>query len=89
MPSDNKIVNRFFAIVIFNLIIMFTVGLSIINAQGRDVRISFYPDIDSMTIGDRGILTVEVNYPTGYQIIFPKLPTKWGCLLYTSDAADE
>ena len=78
MPSDNKIVNRFFAIVIFNLIIMLTVGLSIINAQGRDVRISFYPDIESMTIGDRGILTVEVNYPTGYQIIFPKLPTKWG-----------
>ena len=73
MPSDNKKVNRFFANVIFNLIIMFTVGLSIIIAQGRDVRISFYTDIDSMTIGDRGILTVEVNYPTGYQIIFPKL----------------
>lgn len=47
-------------------------------AAASDVEVSFTPDKREITLGEPARLQLEVVYPAGYQVIFPKVPRVWG-----------
>jgi hypothetical protein len=44
------------------------------------VQVDLVADRTELTIGDRVSMTLDVTYPTGFQVVLPRLPSEWGAL---------
>jgi hypothetical protein len=58
------------------LALMVTVVIPVRADEG--VQATLTPDRGELTVGDPIQLTLEVNHPTGYQVIIPQLDQIWG-----------
>ena len=44
------------------------------------VQVDLVADRSELTVGDRVIMTLDVTYPSGFQVVLPRLPREWGAL---------
>lgn len=44
------------------------------------VQVDLVADRTELTVGDRVSMTLEVTYPSGFQVVLPRLPSEWGAL---------
>ena len=44
------------------------------------VQVDLVADRSELTVGDRVTMTLDVTYPSGFQVVLPRLPREWGAL---------
>ena len=44
------------------------------------VQVDLVADRTELTVGDRVSMTLDVTYPSGFQVVLPRLPSEWGAL---------
>jgi hypothetical protein len=44
------------------------------------VQVDLVADRTELTVGDRVTMTLDVTYPSGFQVVLPRLPREWGAL---------
>ena len=62
------------------------VGLTVLGTgpvhaqEDVPVQVDLVADKTELTVGDRVSMTLEVTYPSGFQVVLPRLPREWGAL---------
>ena len=56
-------------------------GPVLVHAQEDvPVQVDLVADRSELTVGDRVTMTLDVTYPSGFQVVLPRLPREWGAL---------